>query len=105
MARQKWISAEAARSSLERIESRIVAGFRDVPMKDAMQLAVECGISAYDAQFVVLARQLGVFLVTEDGRLRKRFPDVAISMQAFIDGTGQTMVREPRTAYGSRRKR
>jgi len=105
LTREKWISAETALLSLELIEPRIVAGFRDVPMKAVLQLAIERGISTYDAQFIVLAGQLGVFLVTEDGKLKKRFPDVAISMEAFIDGVGKASVREPRAAYGSRRKR
>ena len=105
LAREKWMDAEGAAATLARIEPRIVAGSRDVPMRAALELAIERGVSAYDAQFVVLARQLGVFLVTEDGKLKKRFPDVAVSMEAFIESAGRTMIREPRAVYGGRRKR
>jgi len=82
-----------------------VAGSRDVAMKSALTLAIEHAISAYDAQFIALARRLGVFLVTEDGKLTKRFPYVAVTMQAFIETAGRKMIREPRTIYGVRRKR
>lgn len=105
LTREKWIDATAAGLLLDRVEPLIVAGSRDVPMKAALELAIERGVSAYDAQFVVLARQLGVFLVTEDGKLKKRFPDVAVSMEAFVESAGQTMIREPRAGYGVRRKR
>jgi predicted nucleic acid-binding protein len=105
LTREKWISPETAIVALERIEPRIVAGLRDVPMRAALELAVQRGVSVYDAQFIVLAGQLGVSLVTEDNRLKRGFPGVAISMEAFIDRAGGRMVREPRAAYGGRRKR
>lgn len=38
-----------------------------------------------DTNLIALARQLGVFLVTEDGKLKKRFPDLAVSMDAFLE--------------------
>jgi predicted nucleic acid-binding protein len=105
LTREKWISAEAAAVTLSRIEPRIMVGFRDVSMKAALELAIERGVSAYDAQFVVLARQLRVFLVTEDGKLKRRFPEVALSMESFIENAGRTTVRESRPIYPGRRKR
>lgn len=49
----------------------------------ALRLAVQMRISAYDAQFVALARQLNVPLVTEDGPLRTRVPEGLFSMEQF----------------------
>ena len=43
-----------------------------------------CRITAYDAEFVVLARQLGVRLVTFDKPLRKAFPEIAVDPAAFM---------------------
>jgi predicted nucleic acid-binding protein len=105
LTRGKRLTPEAAVSTLERLEPRLVTGYRDVPMKAVLTLAFESGISAYDAQFIVLARQRAVFLVTEDGKLKTRFPDVAVSMEAFIKDAGRTQLRESRAAYGRRRKR
>lgn len=105
LTRENWISAESALRALELIEPRIVTGTRALPMKDALQLAIKHGVSAYDAQFVALAGLQGVVLVTEDGKLRKRFPDIAISMEAFIDRAGKSKVRESRSHYGTGRKR
>lgn len=40
--------------------------------------------SAYDCEFVALAQDVGARLVTADGRVRKDFPDVAISPDEFV---------------------
>ena len=58
---------------------------KDVDPLQALALAVRYGISAYDAQYVALAEELDVQLVTQDGPLRNACPERAISMQAFCD--------------------
>lgn len=40
--------------------------------------------SAYDCEFVALAQDLGVPLVTVDKQILNQFPDVAISPKAFV---------------------
>ena len=47
-----------------------------VNMTAALALAHEHGISAYDAQYLALAQQLQTVCATEDGRLRRLFPDL-----------------------------
>lgn len=59
-------------------------GEHEVDPVAALRLAIRHKISAYDAQFVALARQLEVPLVTEDRRLREAFPQQILSMQAFL---------------------
>ena len=58
---------------------------RDAPFERALSCAVDARISAYDAQYITLAQFLDVACVTEDSRLLKAFPAVAISMRAFTD--------------------
>jgi predicted nucleic acid-binding protein len=48
-----------------------------------LKLVSESGCSAYDCEFVALAQQLGVPLVTSDAEILKEFPQTAISVEAF----------------------
>ena len=46
----------------------------------ALEVAMQYGISAYDARFISLARQLKLKLVTEDAKLRTAVPSWTISL-------------------------
>ena len=49
-----------------------------------MQLDTSSTCSAYDCEFVALARQLSVKLVTQDKKLLREFPDTAVSLDEFL---------------------
>lgn len=74
----------------------------------ALREGMASGINVYDAQYVSLARQLGVPCVTLDAALRNACPDTAISIEQFIRNlTGDSRVNEVLATYKkkSRRKR
>ncbi len=48
-----------------------------------LSVSIEYGVSPCDSQYVVLAQSLGVLLVTEDRKVQKTFPDLAVSMKEF----------------------
>jgi len=56
---------------------------QNVDMESALALATENRISAYDAQYIALARQLQTVCVTEDQRLLVTFPTLTRSVQAL----------------------
>lgn len=56
----------------------------DVASDDVLELAASSGCSAYDAEFVVLARNLRVSLVTTDRELLEKFPDTAVTPERFL---------------------
>jgi predicted nucleic acid-binding protein len=55
----------------------------DVASDGVVDLALTSGCSAYDAEFVVLARELGVPLVTTDRLLLDSFPETAVAPARF----------------------
>lgn len=53
----------------------------DVPGPDVLRTAEASGLTAYDAEFVVLARSLGVPMVTVDRAILAAAPDVAVRLE------------------------
>lgn len=49
-----------------------------------LALAASSGCSAYACEFVAVAQQMGVRLVTGDRELVKRFPEIAMTPHAFL---------------------
>jgi predicted nucleic acid-binding protein len=52
----------------------------EVPSERVLQAVNSSRCSAYDCEFVVLARELGIPLVTNDRRILRSFPDVAVAL-------------------------
>ena len=50
-----------------------------------IDIALECDLTAYDAEFVALARELGVALATSDKAILKGAADVAVSVRNARD--------------------
>lgn len=68
--------------------------------------ATNWGITVYDAQYVSLARQIGVRCVTKDASLQKVCPSVAISLDSFLrESPSGGLVRESPTPYRVRKSR
>jgi predicted nucleic acid-binding protein len=56
----------------------------EVDMPEALKLAGERNITACDAQYLWLARSLGVPLITEDRKLLRSSPKEAITIKRFL---------------------
>lgn len=81
-ARQGGATPEEARVLWRRALELFRSREQPVDAEAALALAVEHPVSAYDAQYVALARELRTVLVTEDRRLLKTFAADARTMQA-----------------------
>jgi predicted nucleic acid-binding protein len=49
-----------------------------------LQLVATSNCTAYDCEFVALAREQGIQLVTVDRQILREFPEVAISLDQFV---------------------
>ena len=64
-------------------DAAVILGDRivSVTSSQVFDIALECGLTAYDAEFVALARTLGVPLATSDNAILQGAADVAVSLQ------------------------
>ncbi len=81
--RQKHLSLADALQYAEEAESLLRGNEYQVESGPVLRLAEQSGCSAYDCEFVHLAQELGLPLVTSDGRVLRAFPAVAVSMADY----------------------
>ncbi|MEX2582318.1 MAG: type II toxin-antitoxin system VapC family toxin [Gemmatimonadota bacterium] len=65
-------------------EGLLEGGEYEVPSAPVLTLSEQSGCSAYDCEFVHLAQELGVPLVTSDRTVLRAFPAFAVAMDVFI---------------------
>jgi predicted nucleic acid-binding protein len=56
-----------------------------VTSMQVLALADSSNCSAYDCEFVALAKQLDVKLVTQDKKILREFPEIAVSLDDFLN--------------------
>jgi predicted nucleic acid-binding protein len=78
--RRGWLSSEQAMEALGSAEELMEGGDYKVPPAEVLSTAIASGCTAYDSEFVVLAQDLGVKLITLDRAVLRAFPLVARSL-------------------------
>jgi predicted nucleic acid-binding protein len=80
--RRRDLSFEQAVAIQMEAES-LVAGYEyEVSSRRVLELVRDSNCSAYDCEFVALAKSLSVRVVTADAKLLRAFPDTAIPLRA-----------------------
>jgi predicted nucleic acid-binding protein len=103
-ARRYTLSFPECLTIWERAVRALASNECDPDARMVLELAVTRAISAYDAQYIALALMYAVPCVTEDRELLHKFPDIALSMEAFLAHGGREL-KEPRGMYRRVRKR
>ncbi len=88
--RKELIDLSMAYEIQEKAESLLADFEFDVPSNSVLSLANESGCSAYDCEFIVLAQQLDVALVTQDKQILVAAPTAAVSLDDFL-GAGMSV--------------
>ena len=81
--RRSVLSSEEANALAAYVAVTLADRIFDMTDAPVIDTALECGLTAYDAEFVALARALGVGLVTMDAAILRGAPDVAVPLEAF----------------------
>lgn len=81
--RQGHLSLPDAESITQEAEALMKGREYEVESERVLRLAQSSKRSAYDCEFVALAQELKVRLVTSDNKLLAAFPSIAVSMEAF----------------------
>lgn len=79
------VSEEQAFTAWRNAQSLFACCEQEPGGEKVLSAALRFRISAYDAQFVVLAEELHLTLVTGDRKLRQACPGIAVSIAKFAD--------------------
>lgn len=80
--RRKSLTFEQATAMQLEAEALLAAGEHEPDSKRVMELVRDSSCSAYDCEFVAVAKELGARLVTMDAKLLKEFPKIARPLAA-----------------------
>jgi predicted nucleic acid-binding protein len=83
LVRAQALQLDDALAMSEEAERWITGQEYSVLSRQVLMLANRSGCSAYDCEFVALAQDLEVPLVTTDRQVLKAFPTIAVSPSAF----------------------
>jgi predicted nucleic acid-binding protein len=78
------MTLEAALLALHSAEEIIGGREYRVSSEKVLELAAQSRCTAYDCEYVALAQDLGVPLVTADKQVLKAFPKIAVSLEKFV---------------------
>lgn len=82
--RKKSLTVGQAIQIFDRADALLDGREYTLSSRSVLELVARSNCSAYDCEFVALAQDLGVSMVTVDKRIPAQFPDVAISLVDYI---------------------
>lgn len=82
--RKKLLSLEQALVIQEDAESLFMDNEYQITSAQVLALTNASTCSAYDCEFVALAKQLNVKLITQDKKILTEFPDIAFSISDYL---------------------
>ncbi len=83
LVRRRVLGLEEAARVASDAEHLLAGSEYSVASTSVLQLALRSGCSGYDCEFVALALDLGVKLITTDRQVLKAFPETAVSAEDF----------------------
>lgn len=82
--RRQYLELDQAVKLMNEAEYLLNDNQYHVSSLEVLKLALVSGCSAYDCEFVALAKDLGIPLITLDKKILKAFPNFSIALDHFI---------------------
>ena len=83
--RKNYLSLEEAQEIIREALKLMKGREYEIASFQVLELVASSECSAYDCEFVALAEDLGIPLVTVDKKLLKEFPQIAVSLDEYIE--------------------
>ncbi len=83
--RKNILTLDQAIEIMESAVSLMETNEYDMDSKQVLHLVNNSNLSAYDCEFIALAKDLGVKMVAADKKVLEQFSDFAISIQEFAN--------------------
>ncbi len=82
--RRGILTVEEAQQVMDEAEALMLGQEYQVVSSDVLRLAARSGCTAYDCEYVALAQDLGVELVTVDREVLRGFPEIAVGLEEYL---------------------
>lgn len=89
--RRGILQLEQAQQIMEEATSLMAGREYEVVSGHVLRLVAASTCSAYDCEFVALAEDLDVALITVDQQILSRFPDRALALDNYVRGDGDVL--------------
>jgi predicted nucleic acid-binding protein len=83
--RKDFLALDEVILILQQAEEILSGNEYEVSSSQIMQLVNSSRCSAYDCEFVALAQYLNVPLITADKQIIREFPQIALSLDSYIE--------------------
>jgi predicted nucleic acid-binding protein len=83
--RKNYLSLEEAQEIIREALKLMKGREYEIASFQVMELVASSECSAYDCEFIALAEDLGIPLVTVDKKILKEFPQIAIPLDKYIE--------------------
>ena len=83
--RKRLMSISEAKNIMQEAQLLTKGNEYEINPALVLDLALETGLSAYDCEYIVLARSEELFLVTNDQKILKANPQIAVSLADFAN--------------------
>ena len=83
--RKQLLDITTAGIIMEEAERFMQGGEYTVPSLDILSIAESSGCTAYDCEYIALAHEFNIPLVTTDKKLLSSFPNTALSLDEYVE--------------------